>query len=145
MISEKKDLFAGSSGSSNTAQCLRAEQVERCGLAWSVLWWNAVQTTPHTFGMLVAECPLPHVTQPHHPLACAVQEITAVSGVELSGSDDLGEVLHVGGLDVNDVCRQSRHGVRTAWKGHARSHFSGTTASPYSNPQTHTHTQAPQV
>lgn len=103
------------------------------------VWWSAVQTMPRTFGMLVAECPLPHVTQPHHPFACAIQEITAVSGVELSGSDDLGEVLHVGRLDVNNVCRQSRHAVSTAREDHACSHFSDTNASPYSNLQTHTH------
>ena len=62
-----------------------------------------------TFGVLVAECPLSHIAQPHHSLACAVQEVTAVSGVELSRSDDFSQVLHVGRLDVNNVCRQSRH------------------------------------
>ena len=73
-----------------------------CGGYGGCAMWECPVVTP-TFGMLVTECPLSHVTQPHYTLARAVQEITAILGVELSSSDDLSQVLHVGRLDVNNV------------------------------------------
>ena len=46
---------------------------------------------------------LSHVTQPDGALARTVHKQIALLGVELGGGDDLGELLHVGRLDVHDV------------------------------------------
>ena len=46
---------------------------------------------------------LSHVAQSDGSLARTVHEQIALLGVELGGSDHLGELLHVGGLDVHDV------------------------------------------
>lgn len=56
-----------------------------------------------TLGVPVTQRRCTHVTQPDCPLAAAVYEGVAVVGVELSCSDHLCELLHVGWLDVHDI------------------------------------------
>ena len=46
---------------------------------------------------------LSHVAESDGPLAGAVHKEIALLRVELRGSDDLGELLHVGRLNVHDV------------------------------------------
>lgn len=65
-----------------------------------------------TLGVLVTQGRRPHVAEPQGALAAAVDEEVAVVGVELGGGDHLGEVLHVGRLDVHDVCGQVKEGQR---------------------------------
>lgn len=53
--------------------------------------------------MLVAQRRSPHVAQTDGSLAAAVDEGVTLVGVELGRRDHLRQLLHVGGLDVNDV------------------------------------------
>lgn len=56
-----------------------------------------------TFGVLVTERRSPHVTQADGAFAAAVDERVALMRVELCGGDHLGQLLHVGRFDVNDI------------------------------------------
>lgn len=56
-----------------------------------------------TFGMLVAQCLLPHVCQLDRALAARVHEPVAAYGMEFSCRDDLRELLHVRWLDVDNI------------------------------------------
>ena len=62
-----------------------------------------VNVARRTLRVLVAEGGGPHVTQPDGALAAAVDEGVALVGVELCGGDHLRQLLHVGGLYVNNV------------------------------------------
>lgn len=53
--------------------------------------------------MPVTECRHPHVTQTDEALARAVHEIVAIRWMELRGSDDLRQLLHIGRLYVHNV------------------------------------------
>jgi hypothetical protein len=53
--------------------------------------------------VLVAQGALAHVGELDGALGAGVHEPVAADGVELGGGDDLGQLLHVGGLDVDDV------------------------------------------
>ena len=57
----------------------------------------------HTFCMLVAERTLSHVSQLDGSLGAGIHEPVTAHGVEFSCCDDLGELLHVGRLDVYNV------------------------------------------
>ena len=46
---------------------------------------------------------LSHVTESDCSFAGTVDKEIALLGMELGGGDDLGQLLHVGGLDVHDV------------------------------------------
>lgn len=89
MISEKNDLFDGSSSSSYTAN-----QVSRSSL---------VARTGRTLRMLVTQCRVAHVGKLDGALGARVAEEVAMDRVELGGGDDLCQLLHVDGLDVEDV------------------------------------------
>lgn len=56
-----------------------------------------------TLGMPVTQGRGAHVTQPDGSLAAAVDEHIALVWVELSGSDDFCQLLHVSWLDVHNV------------------------------------------
>ena len=53
--------------------------------------------------MLIAQGALPHVGQLDGSLGASVHEPVAAHGVELGGRDDLGQLLHVRRLDVDNV------------------------------------------
>jgi hypothetical protein len=57
----------------------------------------------------VAQCRDPHVLELDEALAIAVGKKVALLRVELGRGDDLGELLHVGGLDVEDIEALVRH------------------------------------
>jgi hypothetical protein len=57
-----------------------------------------------TLSVLVAQRLLSHVGQLDRSLRARVAEKVAGDGVEFGGGDDLGELLHVDGLDIEDVC-----------------------------------------
>lgn len=59
-----------------------------------------------TLGVAVTEGGGAHVTQPDGAFAAAVDKGVAVVRVELSGSDHLCQLLHVGWLDVHDVWQE---------------------------------------
>lgn len=54
--------------------------------------------------MLVAQRLLTHVGELDRSLRTRVAEEVAGNGVELGGGDDFCQLLHVDGLDVEDVC-----------------------------------------
>lgn len=56
-----------------------------------------------TLGMLVAQSTLAHVCELDRALGTGIHEPVAADRVKLSRRDDLGQFLHVGGLDVDDV------------------------------------------
>ena len=90
MISEKKERDEGSSSCSNSVrvcQCLRQVYIVK----------------QPTFRMLVAKSTLPHVGQLDCAFRTRVHEPVATLRVELSGSNDLGQFLHVRGFDVDNV------------------------------------------
>lgn len=53
--------------------------------------------------MLIAESTLPHICQFDSAFRACVHEPIAANGVKFSGGDNLCQLLHIGGLDVNDV------------------------------------------
>lgn len=57
-----------------------------------------------TLGVLVAEGCRAHVTQPHCALTAAVDENIALVRVALGCRDHFRQLLHVGRLDVHDIC-----------------------------------------
>ena len=56
-----------------------------------------------TLGMLIAKSVFSHVRQFDSTLRACVHEPVAALGVKLCSGDDLGQLLHVCGLDVHDV------------------------------------------
>lgn len=60
-----------------------------------------------TFGVLVTQRRFPHVAEAQGAFAATIDKQVAVVRVELSCCDHLGQVLHVGRLDVNDVCKKA--------------------------------------
>lgn len=56
-----------------------------------------------TFSVLIAKGTLAHVCQLDRALGTSVHEPVAAHGVEFGGCDDLGELLHVRGLDIHNV------------------------------------------
>lgn len=83
---------------------------------WAISLWistafksinrNAYEGAP-TFGMFVAECLRPHVTQSDRSLAAAVDEQVAFRRMELGRRYDFCQLLHVGGFDVDNVWLKS--------------------------------------
>lgn len=65
---------------------------------------HAIMCTQFTFCVLVAEGGLPHVAQLDRALARAVHEQVAVLWMELGGRDHLGQLFHVGRLDIHNIC-----------------------------------------
>ena len=61
------------------------------------------RTSQRTFGMVITQRLLSHITQADRALAAAVDEHVALRRVELGRSDHLGQFFHVGGLDVHDI------------------------------------------
>ena len=55
--------------------------------------------------MIITESRLAHVAQPYGSFAWWVDEEITFFRMELAGSDDLSQLLHVGRFDVNDVER----------------------------------------
>ena len=55
--------------------------------------------------MPIAEGGVPHVRQLDVALGARVHEEVAVLRVELCGGDDFGKLLHIDGLDVDDVSK----------------------------------------
>jgi len=53
--------------------------------------------------MAVAQRLGTHVRELDRPLRTGIHEVVAVYWVELGGGDDLGQLLHVDWLDINDV------------------------------------------
>ena len=94
IISEKKLRFVGSSGSSNTENKHSVREGEIL-LGFSLL----------TFGMIITESRLPHVAQPNGSFAWWVDEEITFFRMELAGSDDFGQLFHVGRLYVNYIKR----------------------------------------
>ena len=58
-----------------------------------------------TFGMIITECSLSHIAQTYCSFAGWVNEVVAFFRVELTGSDDFGQLLHVGRFDVDNIKR----------------------------------------
>lgn len=58
-----------------------------------------------TFGVLVTQCWCPHVTQADGALAAAVDKSVTLVGVELRCCYHLGQLLHIGWLNVNNIWR----------------------------------------
>lgn len=54
--------------------------------------------------MLVTQRSSPHICELDGTLRTGVHEVVAVYWVELGSRDDLGQLLHVDRLDVDDVC-----------------------------------------
>lgn len=99
MISEKKDLEEGSSSCSNTNEGPRSVWFKIGGEGKGGL--KGVEG--RTLGMLIAEGTFSHVGKFDGALGACVHEPIAAHWVELCGGDNLCELLHVGGLDVDDV------------------------------------------
>ena len=59
--------------------------------------------------MLIAQSRIPHVSKFDVTLRAAVHKQVAVYGVEFGSGDDLGQLLHVHGLDVHDVFPSDEH------------------------------------
>ena len=57
----------------------------------------------HTLCVSVAQCRVTHVRELDVAFRAAVHEEVAVYRVELGSSDDLGQLLHIRRLDVDDV------------------------------------------
>ena len=55
--------------------------------------------------MTVAQGCLPHVCDLNVALGAGVHEDVALRGMELGGGNDLGQFFHVGGFNVNNVCK----------------------------------------
>jgi hypothetical protein len=64
---------------------------------------NWAQWVRCTLSMLVAECALSHVGQLNCSLRAGIHEPITAERVEFSGCYDLGQLLHVGGLDVDNI------------------------------------------
>lgn len=56
-----------------------------------------------TFGVFVTQRRLPHVAESQGAFAAAVHKKVTVVGVKLCRGDHLGQILHVGWLNVHDV------------------------------------------
>lgn len=56
--------------------------------------------------MTITQCSLAHVGELDVALGARVHEDVALAGVELCGGDHLGQLLHVGGFNVDDVYRE---------------------------------------
>lgn len=97
MISEKNDFCDGSSSSSKT------------------VCQNQTDIVGPTLRVLVAQSRFSHVRELDGSLGARIHEEVAVDGVELGGRDDFGELLHVDGLDVDNVwwCQLVRTRVDT--------------------------------
>lgn len=88
MISEKKDLLAGSRGSSNAASSARARMSDRkvhkhaCPEApvhrRRSNGYGGSQPAAPTFGVIIAERRCPHVAQLHRPFTATVHERVAL-------------------------------------------------------------------
>jgi hypothetical protein len=59
--------------------------------------------TKLTLSVLIAQRSLTHIGQLNGAFAGSVHEPIAADRVEFGGCDDLGELLHIGRLDVHDV------------------------------------------
>ena len=57
----------------------------------------------HTLRMLIAESALTHISQFNCPFRARIHEPVAAYGVELSSSNDLCELLHIGWFDVHYI------------------------------------------
>lgn len=57
----------------------------------------------HTLGVMVAECTLAHIRKLNRALGAGVHEPVAALWMELGSRYDLGELLHIGRLDVDNV------------------------------------------
>ena len=55
--------------------------------------------------MIITECSLSHIAQTYCSFAGWVNEVVAFFRVELTGSDDFGQLLHVGRFDVDNIKR----------------------------------------
>lgn len=53
--------------------------------------------------MAITKCAFSHVCELDGALGAGVHEPVATLWVELGGRDDLGQLLHIGGLDINDI------------------------------------------
>lgn len=53
--------------------------------------------------MLVTQSPLAHIRQLDRSLRACVHEPVAAGGVEFGGRDDFRQLLHVCGLDIDNV------------------------------------------
>ena len=53
--------------------------------------------------MPITESRVTHVSQLDCPFRAGIHEVVAIEWMKFSGCDDLGKLLHVDGLDVNDV------------------------------------------
>ena len=60
--------------------------------------------------MSITQRRVPHVGKFDIALRARVHEKVAMDGVELGGSDDFGQLLHVHGFDVDDVWRRAIRG-----------------------------------
>ena len=58
--------------------------------------------------MVVTQCPGPHICELNGTLRARVHEVVAVYWVELGSGDDLCQLFHVDGFDIDDVCESSR-------------------------------------
>ena len=53
--------------------------------------------------MLITQRALSHVCQLDGPFGACIHEPVAAHRVELGGGDNLSQLFHVGGLDINNV------------------------------------------
>ena len=53
--------------------------------------------------MLITQCPLAHIGQLNSSLRTSVHEPVAAGRMEFSGSNDFGELFHVGRFDIDNV------------------------------------------
>jgi hypothetical protein len=95
IISEKKEREEASSSCSKTVEM-------QCTVS-SIARKTTRKTTIHTFLVLIAQRPLSHIGKLNSPFRAGVHKPVAAGRVEFGGGDDLGELLHVGRLYINDV------------------------------------------
>lgn len=101
MISEKNDLEDGSSScSKTTVACQYTSQTITLGSDRAGWTWDSDEPT---FCMLVAQRTLTHISELDCSLGARIHKPVATCRMEFGSRNDLGQLLHVSGLDVNDV------------------------------------------
>ena len=95
MISEKNDLVLGSSSTENAVFHERVT---------SHRIMDVLEVGIQTLCCLITESSGAEVAETDETLGRAVGKLGAVGWVERCARDDLRELLHVLGFDVNDVC-----------------------------------------
>ena len=103
MISEKNDRDEGSSSCSNSVETQHILKKNIKKTPKSERSPSALKEKTRTFSVLIAQGTFSHVGQLDDSLGAGIHEPIATDGMKLGRRDHLGQLLHVGGLDVDDI------------------------------------------